>query len=107
MSGPLKIARHEQFAVLMAGGLLTQTAAYREVYGEKSGGDRALRANAARLIATDNVAARIAELRAEVAAKLADAQATPSGANGIDLDWLVRQGKDLFIKARDAKEYNA
>lgn len=103
----LKNARHEAFAKLMATGLSTQSAAYREVYGEKAGSAAACRANAARLIATDNVAQRIAALQQEAADKLATAQAEAAAHNGVDLDWLLREGKALFVAAKEAKEFHA
>jgi phage terminase small subunit len=61
MPGPLDNQRHELFCQHLVTGKLTQADAYREA-GFK-GSAQSMHANAARLIANDRVAARLAELR--------------------------------------------
>jgi hypothetical protein len=64
LMGPLKNARRERFCLALAEGM-SQAAAYvRAGYKETASSN----ANAARLIAIDSVAARLAELKAEAAA---------------------------------------
>ncbi len=61
MPGPLANQRHELFCQHLVSGRLTQADAYREA-GFK-GTIQSMHANAARLIADDRIAARVAELR--------------------------------------------
>lgn len=65
MTGPLKNARHEKFCLLVVEGEASGPA-YAKA-GFKSRSSKARDANAARLIATDKVKARLAELKGAAA----------------------------------------
>lgn len=64
---PLKDAQQEAFVQALAGGRLSQTKAYQIAYGVKNA--NSARAAAARLLAKDNVALRLAELQDRMARK--------------------------------------
>lgn len=89
---PLANARHERFAQLVVSGL-PQSRAYIEA--GYHGSESAARANAARLIATDSVASRVAELRAPA---VAIAQAHAEEAIG-SAAWIVEKAAEVVNRA--------
>lgn len=66
MGVPLTNSRHEQFAVLMAQGTLTQDEAYQQA------GYAPSRPNAARLTTNEHIQSRIEELRTHITTKAVD-----------------------------------
>jgi hypothetical protein len=96
--------RKERFAQLIAAGS-SQTAAYKAA-GYKGEGSTA-RSGAARLAAREEVKYRIRELQDQQLLELRERQADAATAAGIDLEWLERNGKDLFHKAVEDKDYTA
>lgn len=84
--------QQERFCQLIAQGK-NQTDAYIEA-GYKCKGPEVARANASRLIANANIAARLAALRSEAAQ---EAQ--------IDLAWLIREAVATYTAAKSDKAY--
>lgn len=93
---PLNI-RHERVVQAIARGE-SHRDAYMAEYprARPEGAD----ASVARLLGNARVQARLEEL-------LAAARTQAAEDHGVDLDWLLREGKDLYKLARDAKEYQA
>jgi len=85
--------QQERFCQAIVAGL-NQTDAYKAA-GYK-GAYKSLKDNAARLIANDSVAARIAELRKPIAAKAA-----------VTLAWLIEQAQEVLVAAKSDSAHAA
>ncbi|WP_135210374.1 hypothetical protein [Vitreimonas flagellata] len=96
--GALKNARHEAVVQAIAHGH-THRDAYMAAY-PKTKTPEAADASVARLLGNASVAARLAELQDMVRQHAAEE-------HGVDLDWLLKQGKEVLRQALANKAFNA
>lgn len=89
MPGPLKNARHETFVQELLKGKTLETA-------QVAAGFKRNKANAGRMKARPDVAARLAELKERVADKVTSEVA-------IDAAWVLRKAAELHAKALEEK----
>lgn len=102
----LEDPREELFAQHLAAGAASQGKAYLAA-GYAAATGSTLRANAARAAAKDGVRQRVSELQSAVAERLHEDQAAAAADAGIDLQWLMREGKKLFNACVAAEEFGA
>lgn len=98
--------REELFAQHLAAGAASQGKAYLAA-GYAAATGSTLRANAARAAAKDCVRQRVSELQSAAAERFRAEQASAAADAGIDLQWLIHEGKKLFKACVDAEEFGA